>query len=179
MPDQIDPPDLQDHQGNQHVDQAHAELVEDGQVAVDPRLQGRIALLEIGADRKAAPDQRLGTLRQRATEREEKRADRGAAGHQLEPARNVQRPHEVGADQEGDRQQMPDAGEKSPHRNKRAAHPPRAARLAAAQPGGHRLASLQDEDHEHEGDHKAARWARPCRMSRGIRSTSGWSTKWL
>jgi hypothetical protein len=27
--------------------------------------------------------------------------------------------------------------------------------LAAAQPGGHRLAILQDEDHEHEGDHKA------------------------
>jgi hypothetical protein len=44
--------------------------VQDGQVAVDPRLQGRIALLEIGADREAAPDQRLGTLRQRASERE-------------------------------------------------------------------------------------------------------------
>jgi hypothetical protein len=49
---------------------------------------------------------------------------------------------------------MPDAGEKSPHRDKRAVHPPRAARLAAAQPGGHGLAVLQDKDHQHEGDHK-------------------------
>lgn len=65
------------------------------------------------------------------------------------------RAREQGTDQEGDRQQMPDAGDKSPHRDKRAVHPPRTAWLAAAQPGGHGLAILQDEDHEHEGDHEA------------------------
>ena len=158
----IDAPGLQQGNGGDPGDKDPEDQVQDRQVPIGARFQGRISRPEVRVDREAAIDPAAQANGQQSGAGEDGDRGEGRPQQEFEAAFDGQGPNPVDAGDVDDREDVPDIGETAPED----AQSERAGPGFTAQPQGHRSPVLDREQDRHQADGKADKTQHPMMAGR-------------